>query len=80
MNPRPPPSSHDSPPCTGHAPWLSLSRRECLNRLALGLATLGRLDGLGVLHPVLRTASLRRTRVARTAVELVIDEVPSDHA
>ena len=50
------------------------------HRLALGVATLGRLDGLGVLNPVLRTASLRRPRVARTAVELVIDEVPSDHA
>ena len=26
-----------SPLCTGHTPWLSMSRRECLNRLALGL-------------------------------------------
>jgi hypothetical protein len=47
MNPRPPPSSHDSPLCTGHAPWLSLSRRECLNRLALGLGGIALADLLG---------------------------------
>ena len=30
--------SHSQPPlCTGHASWLSMSRRECLNRLALGI-------------------------------------------
>ncbi|MFM9955533.1 MAG: DUF1501 domain-containing protein, partial [Opitutaceae bacterium] len=47
MNPRPPPSPHDSPLCTGHAPWLSLSRRECLNRLALGLGGIALADLLG---------------------------------
>lgn len=37
-----------SPPlCTGHAPWLSLSRRECLNRLALGLGGIALADLLG---------------------------------
>jgi hypothetical protein len=31
------PSSPQPPLCTGNAAWLSMSRRECLNRLALGI-------------------------------------------
>ena len=37
-----------SPPlCTGYAPWFSMSRRECLNRLALGLGGIALADLLG---------------------------------
>jgi len=47
MNPIPNP-----PLCTGEEPWLRLSRRECLNRLALGLGgiALAELLGRGVAH------------------------------
>lgn len=31
------PTSPQPPLCTGNAAWLSMSRRECLNRLALGI-------------------------------------------
>ena len=31
------PASSHQPLCTGHAPWQTMSRRECLNRFALGL-------------------------------------------
>ena len=51
-----------------------------LRRLALGFTILDRLDGLGVLHPVSRTAPMRSARIPRTAVELVIDEMTGDHA
>ena len=42
------PSTSSPPPlCTGHAPWLSMSRRDCLNRLALGLGGIALADLLG---------------------------------
>jgi len=42
------PSTSSAPSlCTGHAAWLSLSRRECLNRLALGLGGIALADLLG---------------------------------
>eukprot|EP01035_Chromulina_nebulosa_P001688 gene1688-2279_t len=41
------PSAASRPLCTGHAPWLQMSRRECLNRLALGLGGLALADLLG---------------------------------
>ncbi len=53
MPPRPSHSagSTSAPPsqplCTGHAPWQQLSRRECLNRLALGLGGIALADLLG---------------------------------
>ncbi|WP_414661485.1 DUF1501 domain-containing protein [Horticoccus sp. 23ND18S-11] len=42
MNPIPNPSL-----CTGEEPWLRLSRRECLNRLALGLGGIALAELLG---------------------------------
>ena len=35
------------PLCTGEEPWLRLSRRECLNRLALGLGGIALAELLG---------------------------------
>ena len=39
-------SQPSTPPplCTGHAPWLAMSRRECLNRMALGLGGIALAD------------------------------------
>ena len=36
--------STPTPLCTGHAPWLAMSRRECLNRMALGLGGIALAD------------------------------------
>ena len=36
--------SAPAPLCTGHAPWLTMSRRECLNRLALGVGGIALAD------------------------------------
>ena len=41
------PTSASRPLCTGHAPWWQMSRRECLNRFALGLGGLALADLLG---------------------------------
>ncbi len=41
------PPSASRPLCTGHAPWWQMSRRECLNRFALGLGGLALADLLG---------------------------------
>ena len=43
MNPNPSPA----PLCTGHAPWMQMSRRECLNRFALGLGGIALAELLG---------------------------------
>ena len=60
-----PTPSAPAPLCTGHAPWLTMSRRECLNRLALGVGILRAPLGL-LLHaaphehePALAFAALR---------------------
>ena len=39
-----PTPSAPAPLCTGHAPWLTMSRRECLNRLALGVGGIALAD------------------------------------
>ena len=39
--------SHVQPSCTGSEPWINLSRRECLNRLGLGLGGIALAELLG---------------------------------
>lgn len=36
-----------APLCTGYAPWMQMSRRECLNRFALGLGGIALAELLG---------------------------------
>ena len=41
------PNSSPAPLCTGYAPWMQMSRRECLNRFALGLGGIALAELLG---------------------------------
>ncbi len=71
MNPHPHP-----PLCTGGEPWMPLSRRECLNRLALGLGgialaeLLGRPAAAATPSPAM-AATARRTHFAPKAKRII---------
>ncbi|MFN5559212.1 MAG: DUF1501 domain-containing protein [Opitutaceae bacterium] len=41
------PPNAPAPLCTGYAPWMQMSRRECLNRFALGLGGIALAELLG---------------------------------